>query len=351
MAIELASFGIKAFIDRWVEAKKKIKEGINEYLKAAAKDNYIKNIDAVILKNTIFELIKTSEGLNKSVKKAERNIDPLIDFGKEYILLLKQISNKLAYEQLNNILRLQGTVQEISFGKIEIKSDFEEIALVCIYVADVLLKWIYDIFLDLKHIEINYDVSKKGIEFLKTAQNVLTRKRNVDDKLKQFVNSYLMIYKSTAQYFLCRIKLRDMNGINQEIESVANGFNSIVRKMSNLVDETQEYNLNQQYILSAQMILEHSTALLCQITAVKFNVRGFTSFKRLAELTKSIEEKEFWYYDEWKHLHKQLKTNWGFDKFKESDIDYSIGTSVNPFYDSNSKFDNEIEEISSFNFD
>jgi len=350
MAIELASIGIKAFIDRWIEAKKKIKESINEYLEAAAKDNYIRNIDAVILKNSIFELIKTSEELNKSVKKAERDIEPLIDSAKEYILLLKQISSKLAYEHLNNIFRLQGTVQEISFGKIEIKSDYEEIALVCIYVADVLLKWIYDIFLDLKHLEINYDVSKKGIEFLNTAQNVLTRKRNVDENLKQFVNTYLIIYKSTAQYFLCRIKLRNMNGINQEIESVANGFNSIVRRMSNLLEETQKHKLNQQYLLSAQIILEHSTAFLCEITAVKFNVKRLKSYKKLAELTKPIEEGEFWIYDEWEYLQKQLKTEWGLYKFKESDIDYSISASVNPFYDSSSKFDNEIEEIGPFDF-
>lgn len=350
MAIELASLGIKAFIDRWIEYKKKIKVSIDEYLKAAAKDHYIEHVDVVLLRGKILDLIKTTEALNKSEKKKDYDISPLIENAKQYILLLKEISDKLPYEHLNNILKLQGKVKEISFGEIEITSDHEEIALVCIYVADIVLSWIYDFFLDPQHIEVNYDVSMSGIEFLLTAQNVLSRKRNIDENLKQFVNTYLLMYKSTSQYFLSNKKLKKMKGITNQLTPIGNGLNYVIRRIETILGDSEKYRLNEQYIISSKIILEHSIALLCEINAVKFNIRGLESFKNLFELSKVSKEKTNWGYTEWIPLCEQLEGDWGLEEFEESDIDYSVGESVNLFYDSNSRFDEVIERIKAFEF-
>lgn len=350
MAIELASLGIKTFIERWIEYKKRIKESINEYLNAAAKDHYIEHIDVVMLKGKILELIKTTESLNKSEKKKDSDLEPLIENAKHYIILLKEISNILPYEHLNNILRLQGKVKEISFGEFEVLSDHEEIALVCIYLADIVLTWLYDVFLDPEHIEVNYEVSTKGIEFLLTAQKLLSRKRNINESLKNFVNTYLVMYKSTSQYFLSRKKLKQMVGIKDELTNIANGFNYVIRRLETIINDSEKHNLNDQYLLSANIIYEHSIALLCEINAVKFNVRGLKSFKKLDELSKISKEKTNWKYTEWEPLCEQLKYDWGLKSFEESDIDYDVGGSVNLFYDSNSRFDDEIERIDSFDF-
>lgn len=350
MAFELASLGIKLFINRWTESKNKIKSMINEYLKAAAKDDLIKNVDVVLLKDKILQMIKTTEDLNKAIKKSEYNVKNLINSAKEYTQLLKDISDKLPYEHLNNLLELKGTVKEISFGEIEIKSDYEEIALVCIYVADVLLKWIYNIILDLRYIEENYNDCKLGIKFLITAQDTLTRKRSVDESLKRFVNTYLMIYKSTAQYFLCRIKLKKMKGITKELDSIGNGFNYVIRRINSVLEDQEKHKLDDRYLFSAKIILEHSIALLCEITSAKFNVKGLNSFKHLFELSEKSEEGGSWIYNEWEPLRDQLIYDWGLAKFDETDIDYDIAESVNPFYDSVSKFDDEIDEINPFGF-
>jgi len=350
MAIELASLGIKAFIDRWIEYKKRIKLSINEYLEAAAKDHYIEHVDVVLLRGKILDLIKTTEALNKSEKKKDYDIDPLIENAKQYILLLKEISDKLPYEHLNNLLKLQGKVKEISFGEIEITSDHEEIALVCIYIADIVLSWIYDFFLDPQHIEVNYDVSMSGIEFLLTAQNILSRKRNVNENLKQFVNTYLLMYKSTSQYFLSRKKLKEMKGITDQLTPIGNGLNYVIRRIESIIRDSEKHRLNEQYVLSAKIILEHSIALLCEINAVKFNVKGLKSFKNLFELSKASKEKTEWDYTQWIPLCNQLEMDWGIEAFEESEIDYSVGESVNLFYDSNSKFDDEIEGVNPFEF-
>ena len=350
MAFELASIGIKFFISRWVVSKNKIKNMIDEYLRAAAKDNYIKNVDVVLLKEKILQMINTTEELNKSIKKVGKDPQYLIDAAKNYIQLLKSISKKLPYEYLNDLLQIEGTVQEISFGKIEVNSDYEEIALVCIFVADVLLTWIYDLFLDLEHIEVNYEVCQLGIKFLSTAQSELLRKRNINENLKQFVTTYLLLYKSTAQYFLSRIKLKNMKGITVELDLIRNGFNYVIRTIESILKDTGKYKLNEQYILSAKIILEHSTALLCEITGVKFHLRGLKSFKNLYELSKSSKEKTSLYYTEWEPLCTLLRLDWGLEKFDESDIDYSLAESVNLFYDSSSKFDSEIDELGPFEY-
>ncbi|KKN64426.1 hypothetical protein LCGC14_0491690 [marine sediment metagenome] len=351
MAFELASLGIKLFINRWVSSKNKIKKMIDEYLHAAAKDKYIKNTDVVIIRDNIFQMIKTTEELNKSAKKVDKDLKYIIDPAKNYIKLLKIISERLPYEHLNSLLQLEGTVKEISFGgEIEITSDHEEIALICIYVADIVLTWIYDFFLVTEHIEVNYDASMKGIKFLLTAQKVLSGKRKVNENLKIFVNTYLLMYKTTSQYFLSRKKLKEMRGITNQLTPIGDGFNYVIRRIESILVDSEKQKLNEQYILSAKMILEHSTALLCEIIALKFNVKGLKSFKNLNDLSKASKEKTEWIYSEWESLYDQLKLDWGLEEFEESEIDYSVGESVNLFYDSNSKFDNEIEGIKSFEF-
>jgi hypothetical protein len=158
------------------------------------------------------------------------------------------------------------------------------------------------------------------------------------------------MFKSTSQYFLCRKKLKEMVGITDELTNIANGLNYVIRRLEMIIKDKEKYNLNDQYLLSAKIILEHSIALLCEINAVKFNVRGLKSFNSLSELSKISKEKTNWSYTEWKPLCEQLKMDWGLKSFDESDIDYGVGESVNLFYDSNSKFDDEIEKIQSFEF-
>ena len=350
MALELASLGIKLFINRWASSKNKIKKMIDEYLHAAAKDKFIKNTDIMFIRDDIFQMIKTTEELNKSAKKVDKDLKYIIDPAKNYIKLLKNISDRLPYEHLNSLLQLEGTVKEISFGEIEITSDHEEIALICIYVADIVLSWIYDFFLDTEYIEINYDASMKGIQFLLTAQSVLSRKRKVNENLRLFVNTYLLMYKTTSQYFLSRKKLKEMMGITDQLTPIGDGFNYVIRRIESILVDSEKHNLNEQYILSAKMILEHSIALLCEIIALKFNVKGLKSFKNLYELSKASKEKTEWIYSEWEHLYKQLDLDWGLEEFEESEIDYSVGESVSLFYDSNSRFDDEIEGIKPFEF-
>lgn len=350
MAFELASLGIKFFINRWIESKKKIKDNINEYLKAAAKDKIIKNIDAIILRERIFQIIKTTEQLNKSIKKSDSNINVLIDTSREYVQLLKEITGRLPYEHLNKILELQGTVKEIPFGEMEVQFEFEEIAFICVFVADILLLWIYQIFLGLDYIEENYQISRMGIKFLRTAQEILRGKRKINENLKEFINTYLTTYKLTAQYFLCRLNLKNMRGISAKLDSIAEGFNYVIRKSDNILKNIQDHKVNKSYIKSIKLILEHSIALLCEINAVKFNIRGLKSFKNLAKLTESSERETDWIYTEWKPLYKQLIIDWGIEKFKESDIDYSIGDSINLYYRTKSNFDAEINEIKTFKF-
>ena len=196
----------------------------------------------------------------------------------------------------------------------------------------------------------NYDVSMNGIEFLLTAQNALSRKRNVNENLKQFINTYLLMYKSTSQYFLSRKKLKEMKGITNQLTPIGNGLNYVIRRMESIIKDSDKHKLNEQYIISAKIILEHSIALLCEINAVKFNVKGSKSFKNLFELSKVSKEKTDWDYTEWIPLCKQLEGDWGLEGFEESDIDYSVGESVNLFYDSNSRFDDEIEGINPIEF-
>jgi len=350
MAFDLASLGIKYFINRWIESKNKIKNKINEYLEAAAKDKYIKNTDVIILEEKILQMIKTTEKLNKSIKKNDSNVDKLIDTSQEYIHLLHEITDRLPYEHLNTLLQLHGTVKEISFGEIQIQHDYEEIALVCIFAADILLSWIYQIILDLEYVNENYQFCQMGIKFLRTAQNSLIKKRYINKNLREFVNIYLTIYKLTAQYFLCKKNLKNMKGITGQLDSIADGFNYVIRKTEDLLKNVQEGKLNENYILSAKIILEHLTALLCEINAVKFNVRGLKSFKNLTNLAESSEMQTGWIYDEWQALHNQLIIDWGLKKFDESEIDYSIADSVILFYGTKLNFDTEIDEIKPFEF-
>jgi len=349
MIFELASIGIEYFLKRWSEKKKEIKSMVDDYLKAAAKDRYIQYTDTVMLKGKILDMIKITERLTKSIKK-NKSISILSEAAKEYIFYLKAITDKLPYEHLNNILELQGTVNEISFGEIVIKSEFEEISLVCIYIADLLLSWIYQSILSLEELESNYEFCQLGIKYLKTAQIILSRKRGINENLREFINTYLTLYKSTAQYFLCRLNLKRMKGLTNDLDFSANGFNYVIRRIDDLLINAEKHGLNEQYIISAKIILQYSIALLNEITAVKFQIKSLSAFKKLAELVKSKEEGKDWYYGEWEPILEQLKIDWGLEEFEESEINYSIGESLNLFYDSKSSFDNEIENIEALEF-
>ncbi|QEE16838.1 hypothetical protein DSAG12_02668 [Promethearchaeum syntrophicum] len=349
MAIELVTFGVRLFINRWIESKKKITQNITNYLEAAARDKKISNTDSIILKTKILDMIKVTENLNRTINKSKKNIDyisqELIEDAEQYISTLKDITSKLKYEYLNELLKMEGSIKDISVKDLQISTVEEEIAILCIFVADQLLIWIFEDIMGFKFLEDNYETSRIGIKYILTAKNNIAYNRNVKDEIKSYISNYLILYKAIAQYFLCRNNLKNMLGITKEIDTIANYLNFVIRKTENILESSEFLNEKNNHIL--KIIKEHSIALLCEIQGIKFSLRSLKSYKNLNDLINKI--KNNWYYSEWEFLGEKLSLNWGNDNLEENNIDYSVGESVNEFKGTKQEFNNEINEITPYN--
>lgn len=132
-----------------------------------------------------------------------------------------------------------------------------------------------------------------------------------------------------------------MKGIKKEIEEIANGFGCAIKNLETIIVEPGK--LDQGYMLFVKIIIEHSTALLAEINALKYHVRSLGSFKKLNELASPIDED--WEYSEWIPIMEQISIDWGCDHFEEEDIDYSIADSVDTLPTFEANFDKDIDDI------
>lgn len=118
IAIQAGSF----IYNKWKEKQKEIESNIDLYLKAAAKDNVISNVDGVFLKPRVLNLVKSASNINKYFEKMK--LDLLMDQCTDYIKLIGEIETKIPFEHLSKILSLASEIEIDGIGKIENASEF-----------------------------------------------------------------------------------------------------------------------------------------------------------------------------------------------------------------------------------
>jgi hypothetical protein len=334
MAIELFSLGLNFFINRWTEKKNEIQKNIKEYLEAAAKDGIIKNVDAVAVKEKIFSIIKVNGQISKIVKKGKNisQINGLIKEFRIYISLLKEITDRLPYDHLNVLLNLQGSVNDVSFGEIEITSLESEVAILMIYISNIILKnYCMENLLDEDLTKQNYKNTTVGLKLILFGKKVLNSVKEDNEKLYEFIDTYCLIFQAIAQYFYTKLTLQDMVGAKKDIlnNSIIN-FRNAIHICEGILDlEKKGRELNEYYIQNMKIISDHSKALLTILESVRVMIKGLNSSKNLANLANECYNNNSWVYNEWKFLSNILRIYFNVKEFPESEIDYTIGEEIN----------------------
>lgn len=219
IASNLISAGIQFIFNKWNEREKEIKRFIDDYLNAATKDGYIKNIDAVFMKPRILELLEVT----KKLSKKERAINKLEELSSRYIQLVEEICQKIQYDHLTKILSLNTTLDYGDFGIIEITDENFDIANAYLLLFERYTEEYKDIDSSYEENTLEFiEVLEDKLELISKAIEFIEKAKNIDQAIKDFYHSLLLF--NTGQLYYAqstqRIYFLEYEDLLKEIDNV-----------------------------------------------------------------------------------------------------------------------------------
>ncbi len=223
---DILKIGIKYLVNKWKEKEVEIKERIDQYLRAAAKDGYIENVEAVFIKPRLIKLVDVTNDLFK-IKKDIKKIE---EGSKKYIELLEEICQKISYEHLSKVLSLKTEVDYEKYGKLKITNEFFDIANIYLYLFEKSSEIYFDIasrndFNPAKKDKILIENWEKKLDFIKKSSQNLDKVPNLQQEIKDLFNSLIDFNKGQLYYGQgCLLKYYGDNENFLENIEKSNGF-------------------------------------------------------------------------------------------------------------------------------
>ncbi len=198
---DILKIGIKYLFNKWKEKEIEIKERIDQYLRAAAKDGYIENVEAVFIKPRLIELVDVINELFKTKKDLKKIEECSI----KYIKLLEEICQKISYEHLSKVLSLKTDVDYEKYGKLKITNEYFDIANIYLYLFEKSSEIYFDISSRMAIRSAKKDIIiienwEKKLDFIKKSSQNLNKIPKLQQEIKDLFNALIDFNKGQLYY-------------------------------------------------------------------------------------------------------------------------------------------------------